>query len=94
MAWKDKYKKLLLGLGFDADDGHKRITKGENFYLFGGSKLTHQKMQEIAIKFNEQLKKKQKTLDTVSEKEFIDIAHKAGIERLDEAVKHRKRFEA
>ncbi|MEK7224694.1 MAG: hypothetical protein AAB221_03315, partial [Bacteroidota bacterium] len=70
MAWKEKYKKLLIGLGLDADDGHQRITKGENFYLFGGSKLTHRQMQEVAIKFNEQLKKKQKTLDTVSEKEF------------------------
>jgi len=79
MGWKEKYRKMLLGLGFDAKDGHTRITKGNNFYLFGGSKNTHGHMQEIAMKFNEQLKKKKKTLDEISEKEFIDIARKIGV---------------
>ncbi|MDD5355004.1 MAG: hypothetical protein PHY56_00475 [Candidatus Omnitrophica bacterium] len=89
MDWKEKYKKMLLGLGFDAKDGHTRITKGNNFYLFGGSKNTHSQMQEISIKFNEQLKKKNKTLDEISEKEFIDIAHKIGIKDTKDT---RKRF--
>lgn len=93
MVWKKKYKKILLGLGLDTKDGHKRITKGENFFLIGGSKMTHQQMQEVAIKFNEQLKIKHKTLESVSEKEFIDIAHTVGIERLTEMTKHTKRFE-
>ena len=31
----------LLGLAFDADDGHKRITRGKNFLLAGGSDETH-----------------------------------------------------
>lgn len=92
MDWKEKYKKILLGLGFDAKDGHTRITKGKNFYLFGGSKTTHSQMQEMAIKFNEQLKKKQKTLNEISEKEFIDIAHKVGLKKIDEIIKNKKRF--
>ena len=34
-------QRLLLGLGFDGKDGHKRYTKGEDFVLMGGSdKLT------------------------------------------------------
>ena len=72
-------QKMLLGLGLDNKDGHKRITKGENFHLLGGSEQTHEHMQEKAIKMNEQLKKKGKTLDTVLEKEFEDIAYKIGI---------------
>ena len=67
-------KALLLGLGFDCKDGHCRITKGENFRLYGGSEDTHSLMQEKAVKFNEQLKRKGKTLDEISRIEFKDIA--------------------
>jgi len=84
MKWKGLYKKMLLGLGFDAKDGHKRVTKGENFYLFGGSKQTHQVLQEKAIKFNEQLEKKGKTLDEASEKEIFEIADKIGLKRVED----------
>jgi hypothetical protein len=69
-------KSLLLGLGFDNKDGHCRITRGDNFRLYGGSEDTHSLMQEKAIKFNEQLKRKGKTLDEISPVEFRDIAQK------------------
>lgn len=74
------YRKVLLGLGFDCKDGHVRITKGKNFRLYGGSKQTHELMQEKAIKFNEHLNKKRKTLNTLSKKEFHDIARKIGLQ--------------
>ena len=74
------YKKLLFGLGFDSKDGHIRITKGDNFRLYGGSKQTHEIMQEKAIKINEHLNKKHKTLDTISKEEFVDIAKKIGLQ--------------
>lgn len=74
------YRKMLLGLGFDCRDGHVRITKGKNFRLYGGSKQTHGLMQEKAVKFNEHLHKKQKTLETLSKKEFHDIAKKIGLQ--------------
>ena len=73
------YRKILLGLGFDAKDGHVRITKGNNFHLFGGSEETHETMQERSIKFNEQLAKRRKTLDDITDKEFGDIAKKVGL---------------
>jgi len=73
------YKKVLLGLGFDSKDGHIRITKGKNFRLFGGSEETHEMMQEKVIKFNEQLDRRRKTLDEISEKELHDIAKTVGL---------------
>ena len=73
------YRKMLLGMGFDSKDGHVRITKGKNFRLFGGSEETHEVMQEKAIKFNEHLDKRSKSLDDISEKEFCDIARKVGL---------------
>lgn len=69
-----KMKSLLLGLGLDNDGGQKRITKGKNFLLAGGSKTTHENMQEKAIKFNEELDKRKKRLDDIGPEEFFEIA--------------------
>jgi len=66
-------KKALLGLGLDNDDGHSRYTKGPNFHLIGGSEETHERMQETAMKFNEKLKERKKTIDDISKQEFFDI---------------------
>ena len=72
-------KKILLGMGFDNKDGHVRVTKGKNFALLGGSEETHVEMQEKAIKLNEHLDKRRKTLDNISEEEFCDIANDVGL---------------
>jgi hypothetical protein len=73
------YKKILLGMGLDCKDGHVRLTKGKNFALLGGSEQTHDMMQEKAIKFNEQLDRRGKSLDSISEQEFSDIARDIGL---------------
>jgi len=70
---KHDRKALLLGLGLDNKDGHTRITKGENFCLMGGSDETHERMTETAVKFNEKLSSKGKTLDNLSRTEFVDL---------------------
>lgn len=72
----------MLGVGLD-DDGHKRVTTGPNFALVGGSKDTHEQMTETAIKINEKLLKKGKSLDAVSREEFDDVAHEVGLRRLN-----------
>jgi hypothetical protein len=63
----------LLGLAFDAADGHKRISRGPNFLLLGGSHETHGVMQETAVKINEHLDRKGKDLAAVSAEELRDI---------------------
>ena len=67
----------MVGLGLDNKDGHKRITKGENFCLVGGSEETHERMTETAIKVNEKLSSRGKKLHEISREEFIDIIHEA-----------------
>ena len=64
---------MMLGVGLDNQDGQKRITKGENFVLVGGSEETHERMTETAIRVNEKLSARGKTLDTVERDEYIDI---------------------
>lgn len=66
-------KAVMLGLGLDNADGHKRITKGDNFLLLGGSEETHDRMAETAIKFNERLSSKGKRLEDLSRNEFVDM---------------------
>jgi hypothetical protein len=75
-----KRKAIMLGVGLDSD-GHKRVTKGDNFALVGGSKETHERMTETAIKINEKLKSRGKHLEQVSHEEFDDIAHEVGLKR-------------
>ncbi|MBQ9337805.1 MAG: hypothetical protein IJS14_10985 [Lentisphaeria bacterium] len=70
-------KSMLLGLGLDNQDGHKRLTKGDNFVMVGGSEETHERMTETAIKFNEKLAKRGKTLQDLSPEEFRDMMHEA-----------------
>ena len=69
----------LLGIGHDNADGHVRITHGDNYRLFGGSEETHEVMQETAVKFNEKLRDRGKSLEQISKQEFRDIAHEIGL---------------
>ena len=75
---KKKSKAMMVGIGLDSD-GHKRVTKGPNFALVGGSAETHEVMTEKAIKINEKLTAKGKQLEDVSREEMDDIAHSVGL---------------
>lgn len=68
---------LLLGMGFDNADGQRRITKGDNFCLVGGSEETHERMTETTIKFNEKLAKKGKHLSELSREEFQEMMYES-----------------
>lgn len=79
-----KPKKLkveaVVGIGLDATDGVKRVTRTEEGVLLGGSKETHERMQETAIKFSEGLERIGKKLPEVSPQQAMDILREA-IER-------------
>ena len=81
MSKSRKRKAVLLGVGLDSD-GHKRVTRGENFLLAGGTAETHERMTETTIKINEKLKDRGKHLGEVSRQEFDDIAHEVGLKRM------------
>jgi len=67
----------LLGVGLDNDDGHQRLTRSESFLLVGGSAETHERMQETAIKFEEGLERRGKSLADAEVAEVIDLLHEA-----------------
>jgi hypothetical protein len=70
----------MLGVGLDAD-GHKRITTGPNFMLFGGKDRTHKEMTETALKINQELSSRGKTLENVGVQELADVLHTVGLRR-------------
>jgi hypothetical protein len=77
MKAKSQSKKAtLLGMAFDAEDGHVRLTRGKNFVLAGGTEETHGVMQETAVKINEHLDNRGKRLEDVSINELRDICEK------------------
>jgi hypothetical protein len=63
---KSTPKAALLGIGLDNQDGHKRITTGEQFAIVGGSEETHGRMTETVIKTFETLKHRGKPSTTSS----------------------------
>ena len=67
----------LLGLGLDHEDGHKRITTGDQFAIVGGSDETHGRMTETAMKTFEELKSRRKQLHQVEPEELAEILRKA-----------------
>ncbi len=67
----------LLGVGLDNTDGHKRVTTGEHFVLVGGSAETHERMTETTVKTFEELKRRDKQLQSVDPRELAEIIHKS-----------------
>lgn len=67
----------LLGVGLDNDDGHRRITTGEQFAIVGGSEETHGRMTETVVKTFEELKTRGKHLHQVEPTELADILEKS-----------------
>ncbi len=74
MVTEPDKKAMLLGLGLDDAGGEVRVTRGDNFRLYGGSQETHESMQEKCIKFNEKLDERGKQLEQLEANEFQDIA--------------------
>lgn len=63
----------LLGIGLDGADGHKRLTRADDFSIVGGSEETHERMTETLVKTFESLRTRGHSLDTVGKKELADL---------------------
>jgi hypothetical protein len=66
--------KGLLGIGLDGKPDEKRITRRDNFFLFGGTRQTHERMVVTVLKFNEKVDKLGKKLEEVNTRELREIA--------------------
>jgi len=60
----------LLGVGFDAEDGHVRITKGENHNVLMGSDESHEYLQKLIAKIEAELEVQGLALDDLTPEDF------------------------
>ena len=67
----------VLGVGLDGTDGHTRVTRSDDMLLVGGSAETHERMQETAIRFGEELGKRGKPLRETPPREAIQMLREA-----------------
>jgi hypothetical protein len=81
VAAKSRRKKAevvgILGVGLDDQDEHRRITRAEDVLLVGGSQETHERMQDVAITFNQSLKERGKRLAEAEPREVFDLLCRA-----------------
>lgn len=70
-----KQKKIirLLGVGFDADDGHIRITKGEKFDVIMGSTESHEYISELIRKIEKKIEERGLSLDDLSPQQLTEL---------------------
>lgn len=67
---------FLLGIATDDEDGHKRITRAEQFSIVGGSEETHEKMTETMIKTFEDIRNSGRHLVEVEPEELFSLLDK------------------
>ena len=53
---KGRRKHFVLGKDFRSD-GQERVTKGEDFLVHGGTKITHEETVDIVNEFSKRLRK-------------------------------------
>jgi hypothetical protein len=63
----------LVGIGLDNQDGHHRVTRGEDFVLLGGSAATHERMVTKVVYIHDELEKRGEDLADVSVEELAEI---------------------
>jgi len=64
----------LLGVGLDGRPDDVHITRGPNFYLWGGSKRTHEQMRESVLRLNDKVERRGKQLREINARELVEIA--------------------
>jgi len=67
-----KKKKIirLLGVGFDAEDGHIRITQGESHDVLMGSAESHEYLQQLIHRIEEKIEESGLSLEELDPNEF------------------------
>ena len=68
----------LLGVGFDADDGHVRITTGDKFDVIMGSDESHEYITKLITKIEKELDAQGLNLDELSPEKLGEIVKLLG----------------
>lgn len=73
---KEKPEAFLLGIATDNADGHKRITRAEQFSIIGGSEETHEKMTKTMIQTFKDIQNSGRLLNELEPQELFYLLDK------------------
>jgi hypothetical protein len=68
---------ILVGVRFDRADGHRRVSRGEDFLALGGSKEGHEHLRETVAEVSDEVKRRGSTVGEVRREEFREILARA-----------------
>ncbi len=68
----------LLGIGFDAEDGHVRITHGERFDVLMGSDESHEFMHQFIERIENYLKQAGLKMEDLTAEELAEFVKSMG----------------
>lgn len=78
MASDDRRKIVrLLGVGFDAADGHIRLTRGKKHDVLMGSEESHEYLTQLLLKIERELAESDLNLDGISPEELTEFIKRA-----------------
>lgn len=63
----------LLGVGFDCEDEHTRITQAENYQVLMGSGESHQALQKLCRTIDERIQQSGRVLSDYTPEEFMKL---------------------
>ncbi len=63
----------LLGVGFDGEAGHIRITQADEYHVLMGSGETHEALQKICRRIDEAVSASGRRLSDYSPEEFMEL---------------------
>ncbi len=63
----------LLGVGFDNEDGHIRITQSDHSKIVMGSMESHQKLQKVCSEIEEAVRLSGRELNEYTPDEFMKL---------------------
>lgn len=69
---------ILVGVGFDGEDGHTRVTRVESSLVLGGSQSTHAELSDNVLSFQDVLSRYGRRLEDLSPQEYYQIVNEIG----------------
>jgi hypothetical protein len=68
---------ILVGVRFDREEGHSRVSRGDDFVALGGTKEGHEHLRETVAEISDEVKRRGRTVAEVRREEFREILARA-----------------
>lgn len=70
-------KGLIVGVRTDREEGHTRVSRGEDFVALGGDREAHEHLRETVAEISDEVKRRGRDLAELPREEFREILARA-----------------